>query len=217
MPYTPQKVYSEINNEICRLFASAKDHSTNIFGKSGYRKQIEKICEFLKISISEQDGLPSKICRSCEGVLQRFSEFKTMVIETQNQLRSKVTTKRCKIFSPAACEPEKKVRAVEEKPSSAQSLFFSNDSANSKQSMAQRSEARQVADVDTGEKCCNTILSQAGLNNPELRNKCNLFAISLCRIFSKYHQPRIRAHKCRTNEKTPWQSFLIGAGLKGNS
>ena len=116
MSTTPQKVYSELGDNICRLCASDKNfqHFANIFSVTGERKKLpEKISELLNISISEEDGLPSKICRQCDGLLRRFSEFKTMVLETQNELKSKVTKKRCKVFSPAMCEPEKKVRAVE--------------------------------------------------------------------------------------------------------
>ena len=107
---TPQKVYSDFGENICRFCGGAKDHCTNIFGIGGERKKIsDKASEVLNISIREKDGLPYKICRLCEGALNRFSEFRKMVIDTQNQLKSKVITKTCKVFSPAASEPEKKI------------------------------------------------------------------------------------------------------------
>ena len=172
MSTTPQKVYSELGDNICRLCASDKDfqHFANIFSVTGERKKLpEKISELLNISISEEDGLPSKICRQCDGLLRRFSEFKTMVLETQNELKSKVTKKRCKVFSPAMCEPEKKVRAVEKNRSSARSLF-NDDSANSvQQTTVQKSPSEPVTGSVPEEKTSYAILSQAGLRNPEVR------------------------------------------------
>jgi len=103
-----------------------------------------------------------------DGTLRRFSEFKTMVLDTQNQLKLKVTTKRCKVFSPAKCEPEKKVRAVEKKRSRARYLF-SDDSANKvQQSTLQKSPAELVTDNGPEEKTAYAILSQAGLRNTEV-------------------------------------------------
>ena len=171
MSTTPQKVYSELGDKICRLCASDKDfqHSTNIFGVPAEKKNLrEKMSELLNISIGKGDGLPSIICRQCDGTLRRFSEFKTMVLDTQNQLKLKVTTKRCKVFSPAKCEPEKKVRAVEKNRSRARSLF-SDDSANKvQQSTLQKSPAELVTASGPEEKTAYAILSQAGLRNPEV-------------------------------------------------
>ena len=114
---TPQKVYSDFGENLCRFCGGAQDHCTNIFGIGGERKKIsDEASEVLNISIREKDGLPYKICRLCEGALNRFSEFRKMVIDTQNQLKSKVITKTCKVFSPAASEPEKKSRVMEKKP-----------------------------------------------------------------------------------------------------
>ena len=93
-----------------------------------------------------------------------------MVIDTQNQLKSKVTTKRCKVFSPAASEPEKKSRVMEKNPPSARSLPFNNHSKSSvPRATSQKALAKPVSEVDSGEKCGYTILSQAGLKNPEVR------------------------------------------------
>lgn len=173
MSTTPQKVYSDFEDKICRLCASTKDYySINIFGSAGQRKKIrEKIFEFLNISISEEDGFPSKICRQCDGVLKRFSEFKTMAIDTQEQLKSKITAKRCKVFSPVGCEPTKKVRVVEKLPS-ARSLPFNNNIASSvQQSTSQKSQEERVTEIGPGEKSGCTILSQAGLRNPEVSLK----------------------------------------------
>ena len=129
MSTTPQKVYSDFGEDICRFYGGAKDHCTNIFGINGERKKIsDKASEVLNISISEEDGLPYEICRPREVALNRFSEFKNMVIDTQNQLKSKVITKRCKVFSPAASEPEQKSRVMEKNPLSTPSLPFNNHS-----------------------------------------------------------------------------------------
>ena len=171
MSTTPQKVYSDFGEKICRFCGGAKDHCTNIFGISGERKKIsDKASEVLNISIREEDGLQNKICRPCEGALDRFSEFKKMVIDTQNQLKSKVLTKRCKVFSPAASAPEKKLRVMEEKTSSARSLPFNNHSKSSvPQATSEKALAKPISEVDSGEKSGYTILSQAGLKNPEVR------------------------------------------------
>ena len=65
---TPQKVYSDFGENICRFCGGAKDHCTNIFGIGGKRKKIsDKAPEVLNISIREKDVLPYKICRLCEG------------------------------------------------------------------------------------------------------------------------------------------------------
>ena len=172
MSTTPQKVYSDFGEKICRFCGGAKDHCTNIFGISGERKKIsDKASEVLNISIREEDGLQNKICRPCEGALDRFSEFKKMVIDTQNQLKSKVLTKRCKVFSPAASAPEKKLRVMEEKTSSARSLPFINNHSKSSvpQATSEKALAKPISEVDSGEKSGYTILSQAGLKNPEVR------------------------------------------------
>ena len=61
MSTTPQKVYSDFGENICRFCGGAKDHCTNIFGVSGKRKKIsDKALEVLNISIREEDGLPYK-------------------------------------------------------------------------------------------------------------------------------------------------------------
>ena len=114
---TPQKVYPDFGENLCRFCGGVKDHCTNIFGIGGERKNLgNKASEVLNISIREKDGLPYKICHLCEGALNRFCQFRKMVIDTQNQLKSKVITKTCKVFSPAASEPEKKSRVMEKKP-----------------------------------------------------------------------------------------------------
>ena len=170
MSITPRKVYSDFGENICRFCGGAKDHCTNIFGIGGERKKIsDKASEVFNISIREEDGLPYKICRPCERALNRFSEFKKMVIDTQNQLKSKVITKRCKVFSPAASEPEKKSRVMEKKTSSARSLPFNNNESSVPQTTSQKALAKPVSEVDSGEKSGYTILSQAGLKNPEVR------------------------------------------------
>ena len=128
---TPKKKYSNLGEKFCRLCGSEKDfeRSTNVFSKSGIRKNLATtISELLRVFIEEGDGLPSNICRQCEGMLLRFSEFKSLVINTQSQLKQRVTTKRCKVFSPT-CEPDKKIRVVENR-SSARSLAFGNDLQN---------------------------------------------------------------------------------------
>ena len=112
----------------CRLCGSEKDidRSTNVFSKSGIRKNLAKtISELLQVSIKEDDGLPSNICRQCEGKLFGFSEFKSSVINMQSQLKQSVTPKRCKVFSPTL-EPDQKVRVVEN-PSSVRSLTFADE------------------------------------------------------------------------------------------
>ena len=113
---TPQKVYSDFGGNICRFCSGAKDHCTNIFGIGGERKKIsDKASEVLNISIREEDGLPYTICRPCEGALNRFSEFRKMVIDTQNHLKSKVITKRCK-SSNLLLLSQRKIASDEMKP-----------------------------------------------------------------------------------------------------
>lgn len=116
-----------MGEKFCRLCGSEKDvdHSTNVFSKSGIRKNLaKKISELLQVSIKEDDGLPSNICRQCEGKVLGLSEFKSSVINMQIQLRQSVSAKRCKVFSPTL-EPDQKVRAVENR-SSARSLTFAD-------------------------------------------------------------------------------------------
>ena len=136
----------------------------------GRGKISDKASEVLNISIRDKDGLPYKICHLCEGALNRFSDFRKVVIDTQNQLKSKVITNRCKVFSPAASEPEKKIASDAKNPSSARSLPFNNHSKSSvPQATSQKALAKPVSQVDAGEKSGYTILSQAGLKNPEVR------------------------------------------------
>lgn len=88
----------------------------------GEEKKSDKASEVLNISIREKDGLPYKICRLCEGALNRFSEVRKMV-NTQNQMKSKVITTRCKVFSPAASEPDKRSRVMEKQTHLVPDLF----------------------------------------------------------------------------------------------
>lgn len=128
MSTTPKKKYSSLGAKYCRLCGSVKDidRSTNVFSKSGIRKNLAKtISELLQVSIKEDDGLPSNICRQCEGKLFGFSELKSSVINMQSQLKQSVTAKRCKVFSPTL-EPDQKVRVVENR-SSVRSLTFADE------------------------------------------------------------------------------------------
>ena len=128
MSTTPQKIYSSLGDKYCRLCGSEKDvdRSTNVFSKSGIRKNLAKtISELLQVSTKEDDGLSSNICRQCEGKLFGFSEFKSLVINMQSQLKQSVTAKRCKVFSPNL-ELDQKVRVVENR-SSVHSLTFASD------------------------------------------------------------------------------------------
>ena len=88
MSTTPKKIYSIEGEKFCRLCGSEKDVdcSTNVFRKSGIRKNLAKtISELLQVTIKEDVGLPSNICRQCEGKLSGFSEFKSSVISMQSQ------------------------------------------------------------------------------------------------------------------------------------
>ena len=119
MSTTPQKIYSSLGDKYCRLCGCEKDvdRSTNVFSKSGIRKNLAKtISELLQVSIKEDDGLSSNIRHQCEGKLFGFSEFKSSVINMQSQLKQSVTAKRCKVFSPNL-EPDQKVRVVENRSS----------------------------------------------------------------------------------------------------
>lgn len=77
------------------------------------------------MSIKEDDGLPSNICRQREGKLSGFSEFKSSVINMQGQLKQSVTAKRWKVFSPTL-EPDQKVRVVANR-SRVRSLTFADE------------------------------------------------------------------------------------------
>ena len=185
MSTTPQKVYSNFEEKICRLCASSKDRdrSTNIFSKAGEAKRLQAaIVQLLNVAITKDDGLPSTVCRHCEGILTRFLEFKSSVLKTQEQLKAMVTTKRCQVFSPS-CEPEKKVRVLQKDRSSARSLAFDDNSAqgnacsnstpesNVGSLAAVRSvESTPVVVSDGGKSSTSTsnILSQSGLQNPEV-------------------------------------------------
>ena len=62
MSTTPQKKYSSLGEKFCRLCGSEKDvdHSTNVFSKSGMRKNLaKKISELLQVSIKEGCPLTS--------------------------------------------------------------------------------------------------------------------------------------------------------------
>lgn len=175
MSTTPQKVYSDVGEKICRLCGSEKDfdRSTNIFSKVGESKKLLiTISELLNISIAKEDGLPSTICRHCEGMLTKFSEFKSSVATIQSHLKSRVTTKRCKVFSPT-CEPEKKVRVLNNNRSSARSLSFADDSqgnaAANDPSLGNIPEPTKASDpMGNSSLTAADILSQAGLRNPEV-------------------------------------------------
>lgn len=149
MSTTPKKNYSVLGEKFCRLCGSEKDvdRSTNVFSKSGIRKNLAKtISDMLQVSIKKDDGLPSNICRQCEGKLLGFSEFKSSVIDMQSQLRQSVTTKRCKVFSPTL-EPDQKVRVVENR-SSGRSLTFADHENAKPQSNISSPLLQKNSDLD---------------------------------------------------------------------
>ena len=151
MSTTPQKKYSSLGEKFCRLCGSEKDvdRSTNVFSKSGIRKNLGKpISELLQVSIKEDDGLPSNICRQCEGKVLGFSEFKSSVINMQIQLKQSVTAKRCKVFSPTL-EPEQKVRVVENR-SSARSLTFADHENTKPETNISSSVLQKNSGMDRG-------------------------------------------------------------------
>ena len=151
MSTTPQKKNSSLGEKFCRLCGSEKDvdRSTNVFSKSGIRKNLGKtISELLQVSTKEDDGLPSNICRQCEGKVLGFSEFKSSVINMQIQLKQSVTAKRCKVFSPTL-EPEQKVRVVENR-SSARSLTFADHENTKPESNISSSVLQKNSRMDRG-------------------------------------------------------------------
>ena len=212
MSKTPQKVYSNFEEKIFRLCASSKDYekSTNIFSKTGEAKRLQAtVAQVLNVAITKNDGLPSNICRHCEGMLTRFTEFKSSVISTQEQLKAMVTTKRCKVFSPS-CEPEKKVRVLQKDRSSARSLVFHDNSAQGNACSNSTPESNGVSlaavrsldstpvlvpDGGKSSASASNILSKVGLQNPEvcwLICSCSidLNFVSLIHSLANFGSPR---------------------------
>lgn len=162
---TPQKKYSSLGEKFCRLCGSGKDvdRSTNVFSKSGIRKNLGKtISELLQVSIKEDDGLPSNICRQCEGKVLGFSEFKSAVVNMQIQLKQSVTAKRCKVFSPTL-EPDQKVRVMENR-SSARSLNFADHENTKPESNISSSALQKNSDMDRADHVLTNTLSVTGSN-----------------------------------------------------
>lgn len=82
---TPEKQYLRGNINICRLCGDSKNFKkvTLIFGKAERENQInECIKRTLDIDITEDEEPECKVCRSCQGLLKRFDEFKATAIET---------------------------------------------------------------------------------------------------------------------------------------
>ena len=165
MSTTPQKKYSSLGEKFCRLCGSEKhvDRSTKVLSKSGIRKNLGKtISELLQVSIKEDDGLPSNICRQCEGRVLGLSEFKSSVINMQIQLKQSVAVKRCKVFSPTL-EPDQKVRVVENR-SSARSLTFADHENTKPESNISSSVLQKSSGMDRGADHVLTNTSVTGNN-----------------------------------------------------
>lgn len=108
---TPEKKYLRIDEKICRLCGDAKNYSksTSIFSKAGKEKglakKIEKILNVV-IDESQKSRLPCNVCRRCQEYLEKFDEFKAVVFQTQEMIKTNSSSKRCAKSSQP--EPAKK-------------------------------------------------------------------------------------------------------------
>ena len=94
---TPTKRYSTPVCRTCNQNIIAKNHPLDLFGpkatNEGISRDLEKFC---RIKIAFEDGLPSRICRSCYVKITKFQEFVKMAENSKAQQESVIRSKRGK-------------------------------------------------------------------------------------------------------------------------
>lgn len=72
----------------CRLCCSISEHGNLLFSTTGISKNlVENIRKFCHLEISYDDGLPQRICRSCENKLRATVEFVEHCYVADSKLR----------------------------------------------------------------------------------------------------------------------------------
>lgn len=124
---TPKKVHAR--NSVCRLCVGAFEtrHLLRVFGNAGKEKSLaSKIQNVCGILITEGDSLSKLICRKCEGLVSKASEFGQRSQDMQIELEQKCSVKRCVELSPSCKPPSKRLTSelVHGTESSAKQLNF---------------------------------------------------------------------------------------------
>ena len=102
---TPKKVHPR--NSVCRLCGDAFEsrYMLRIFGRAGKagsdKNLASKIRNVCGIFVTESDSLSTLICRKCEGLLSKASEFRQRSQIMQMQLEQQCSVKRCVELSPS--------------------------------------------------------------------------------------------------------------------
>ena len=109
---TPKKVHPR--NSVCRLCGDAFEsrYMLRIFGRAGKagsdKNLASKIRNVCGIFVTETDSLSTLICRKCEGLLSKASEFRQRSQIMQMQLEQQCSVKRCVELSPSCKPPSKR-------------------------------------------------------------------------------------------------------------
>ena len=118
---TPTKRFSAATS-VCRTCNGniiCKNHPLDLFGEKAIKEGIARDLEkFSGLKISFDDGLPSRICRTCYGKVTKFQEFVKMVMHSKAQQDSVMRSKRGK--------------SVQQSPSSTTSPGVGRDKKRSK-------------------------------------------------------------------------------------
>ena len=114
---TPKKLYQKQSGatitsrcRLCNCVANPQ-YSKNLFRDSN-RVILRSTEAIFGGKWTQDSNLPHLICRPCERRLNNFSQFKSVITETQRLLQQDVRSKRCVELSPSVARPSAKVRAA---------------------------------------------------------------------------------------------------------
>lgn len=86
---TPTKRYSKVENSVsrtCNANVIFKNHPLDLFGIESTEEGIVSLLEkFCGLKITQGDGFPTRICRSCYVKVIKFQEFVKIVLQAKTQ------------------------------------------------------------------------------------------------------------------------------------
>ena len=112
---TPKKFYKKPSGTTvisrCRLCNSVTEpnYSRNLFRDPNILRNAEAVYGG---KLPQVANLPHLVCRACVRRLNNFSQYRSIVTETQKRYTEDIRTKRCLELSPSVVKPSAKVQAT---------------------------------------------------------------------------------------------------------
>ena len=130
--HTPKKTVTActLTSHVCRCCnCSFQNNPVDLFGvKSDFEQLVALLVNLTGLDFVENDGFPSKICKSCYNRVKQFAEFRNLCVKSQADQAKLIRFKRGKkdLESPSVTEERQKKRgknyADEERPRARQCL-----------------------------------------------------------------------------------------------